>query len=295
MSQLTFSLAGIPFALHGPGTVPLRLPETYGPFLRPCEDLAAAAEYHILESDAQLDEPAPGDTVVWDCPTWRMVRTANHDLAIQIRVVPDEHLLTVAVARSDFSSARLIPRAGRKGAASPYALNYPCDQALIINRLSYFNVGLVHCCGVAWDDSALLFSGPSGVGKTTLGRLWRNAGASLLNDDRMLIRWINREVFASASPWHGEERAIIADILPLGAVFFLRQGLENRIDPAGAAESLGLLMANTVAPFYLPEAVERIAATWSAVLETVPAFHFTFTPDARAVETCQAHVARLGV
>ena len=292
MSRVAFSLAGIPFALHGKEV--LHLPETYGPFLRPHGDLAPAAEYLVLDSDSRLEPPAPDDQVIWECPTWRMVRTANRDLAIQIRVVPNEDLLTVALAGSDFSSATVLPRAGRKGAASPFALNYPCDQALIINRLSYFNAGLVHSCGVAWDDSAFLFSGPSGVGKTTLGRLWRNAGASLLNDDRMLIRWVNRDVFASASPWHGEERAINADILPLGAVFFLRQGLENRIEPAGAAESLGLLMANTVAPFYLPGAVDRIAATWAAVLDTVQAFHFTFTPDARAVETCQAHVARLG-
>lgn len=292
MSHLAFSLAGIPFALHGNEVI--RLPDTYGPFLRPHGDHAPAAEYRVLDSDSRLEPPAPGDQVIWECPTWRMVRTANGNFAIQIRVVPNEDLLTVALAGPDFSSATLLPRAGRKGAASPFALNYPCDQAVIINRLSYFNAGLVHCCGVAWDDSALLFSGPSGVGKTTLGRLWRKAGASLLNDDRMLIRWVNREVYASASPWHGEERAINAEILPLGAVFFLKQGLENRIEPVGAAQSLSLLLSNTVAPFYLPDAVDRIAATWSAVLDAVPAFHFTFTPDARAVETCQAHVARLG-
>lgn len=293
MSDLAFSLAGIPFALHGPGDLPIRLPETYGSFLREGIEHAAAAEYHVLGHDAHLDSPAPDDQVLWDCPTWRMVRTAKRDLAIQIRVVPNEELLTVATATPDFSFANVLPRAGRKGTPSPFALNYPCDQALVINRLAHFNAGLVHCCGIAWNDSALLFSGPSGVGKTTLGRLWRNTGATLLNDDRMLIRWVNREVFASASPWHGEERAIVADVLPLGAIFFLRQGLENRIEPTGAAEALSHLMANTVAPFYLPEAVDRIAATWAAVLETVPVFHFTFTPDARAVETCQAHVAQL--
>ena len=87
-------------------------------------------------------------------------------------------------------------------------------------------------------------------------------------------------------------KALGAVVVVVVATFFGTQWLARRL---GLTRSLGLLMANTVAPFYLPGAVDRIAATWAAVLDTVQAFHFTFTPDARAVETCQAHVARLGV
>jgi hypothetical protein len=294
VSRLAFSLAGIPFTLTSASRSGIALPETYAPFVHRSTTHSPAAAYRILRAGDTLVSPGADGQVVWDCPTWRMVRTTSRRFCIQLRVVPGEDLLTVAVADPDFSAAEILPRAGRKGAASAHALNYPCDQALIINRLGYFNAGLVHACGVAWQDSALLFSGPSGVGKTTIGRLWRDAGGTLLNDDRMLVRWVSGDVYASATPWHGEEREIRADIHPLGAVYFLRHGEENRIDPLGAAESVAELMANTVAPFYLPDAIERIMDTWSAVLESVPAFRFTFTPDARAVEACRKHVGQSG-
>lgn len=47
---------------------------------------------------------------------------------------------------------------------------------------------MVHASGVTINGKGRLFSGFSGVGKSTLAGIWENEGAKIINDDRLLLR-----------------------------------------------------------------------------------------------------------
>ncbi len=277
---------------HLRGTAdPLRLPATYAPFLiRPASGQAAV--YEVLGAEATLPPIHPG-TVVWSCETWRMGRNAAGRWSVEIACWPDETWLPVADAAEDFSEARLLPRVGRRGEPSPHALNYPVDQALIVNRLLHRDACLMHGCGVLHEGRAFLFMGRSGVGKTTLARLWRAHGAILLNDDRMILRREGDRILLASSPWHGEEPAVCNVTAPLGAIFHLSQAAVNQFTPLPAVLAAARLIANAVAPFYSAAALEKLGALVEATVDRVPCWSLAFAPTGAVVEDCLRVIAAI--
>ena len=76
-----------------------------------------------------------------------------------------------------------------------------CEQAL------FYDVLFFHASAVALDGNAYLFTGPSGIGKSTHARMWRKAfGKSVLmiNDDKPLLRFRPDGVYAYGTPWDGK-------------------------------------------------------------------------------------------
>jgi hypothetical protein len=96
--------------------------------------------------------------------------------------------------------------------------------------------------------------------------------------------------WASATPWHGDEKEIHAETVPLGAVCHLRQAPQNALRELSPTQSVARLLACSFTPFYLNEGTSRVLETFSRVLETVPSFELDFTPDHRAVELCRAQM-----
>jgi len=281
-----FELGGAVFVLEPERGAPaLPLPPAYLPFAAAAPVAAPAAVLRLTAPQTELP-PAQAGTLRWRCDTWRLGRSAGGDWSVEIHVTPADRWIAVAAASAAFDTARLRPLAGRQGAAAPFALNYPCDQVLIVNRLLAFSACVVHACGVIYDGRAYVFCGRSGVGKTTMGRLWRAAGGVLVNDDRVILRRHGSALWMHSTPWHGEEREVQARAAPLAGVFHLSQGRENRIAPLGGAEAAAALVATAVAPFYAPEGIERLLALAEAVADAAPSYRLAFVPDRRAVDLC---------
>jgi hypothetical protein len=227
-------------------------------------------------------------SIFWQTETWRLGRADDETVLLGIHVWPDERPLTIARFAPDFASGDLRRRAGRHGASTPFALNYPCDQIAVLNALTPRGVGIVHAGAVMFDGSGLLFCGKSGAGKTTLSRLCRSAGAVLLNDDRQFV-WVDpRGTWMAPTPWHGLEPEINNRTVPLRAIFHLAHASHDRISPMSIPEAAARLLGNTVAPFYFAGAMERALAWAESVAESVPSFRLEFTPTQSAVRLCRS-------
>lgn len=71
------------------------------------------------------------------------------------------------------------------------------------------DVLLVHGSCVAVGGSAYLFCAPSGTGKSTHARLWRELlgeRALMVNDDKPLVRVAHGGAIAYGTPWDGKHR-----------------------------------------------------------------------------------------
>lgn len=280
-----FALAGFPFAVESaPGARLLPLPEPYGPF---CIDPVAqpAARLVLGPEETPLATPEQAGAA-WSCETWRLRRTAEGASFLEIHTLPCGDWVTVATAHPDFSEARLRPVAGRLGAPSALALNYPSDQALLTNRLLRLGAVVLHACGVVVDGRGYVFCGRSGIGKTTMARLWRNRGAILLNDDRIILRVVDGEVRLFSSPWHGEEREVKAGNVPLAAFFHLTQAPAHQLTPLSGALPGARLVATAIAPFYAADGIALLLEQADALTARVPSFDLAFARDPSVVDLC---------
>lgn len=283
-------LAGGVFVFESACGSPIRLSPAYDLFRSRAHDDPPTASYRVHSpASAQWRVPSPREQI-WITDTWRLDRAEDASIILSIHTLPDERPLAVAHFAPDFTEGELLCRAGRHGAPTPYAFNYPCDQVAALNALNSRGIGIVHAGGVAFEGMGLLFCGKSGAGKTTLSRLCRAAGAALLNDDRQFVWADDETAWLAPTPWHGLEPEIHNITVPLRAIFHLVQAPTNRMTLLPPAESAARLLGNTVAPFYRADAMARAMEWADAITARVPSYRLEFTPTQEAVRLCRAIV-----
>ncbi len=188
---------------------------------------------------------------------WKLRRSAD-ELVFEFRsprfgAVPYK----IARFRPDFSTGEVVlHRPYFSSASHVYPLEYPLDELIFTNLLARRNGVELHGCGVADGDEGLLFLGFSGAGKSTLARLWRRQpGATILSDDRIILRPGGGRVLMHGTPWHGDEALVAKGPVPLSRVFVLHQGPECAIRALAGAEAVASMFARCFAPFHCADAI----------------------------------------
>lgn len=119
---------------------------------------------------------------------------------------------------------------------------------LTAEYLSAYRTLLIHGSAIAVDGEAYLFAAPSGTGKSTHTRLWREVfgdRAVMVNDDKPLVRVTETGALICGSPWNGKHHLDTNVTVPLRAICFLDRGNENRIEPTGGRTAFLRLMKST--------------------------------------------------
>ena len=117
----------------------------------------------------------------------------------------------------------------------------------IVNK----NILLFHSSAIAVDGKAYLFAAPSGTGKSTHTRLWReNFGdrAVTVNDDKPLIKIENGRAFVYGTPWDGKHRLSNNISMPIAGICFLTRGEKNSIKRMQPMEALPEFLSQTFRP-----------------------------------------------
>lgn len=162
--------------------------------------------------------------------------------------------------------------------------------------LARFSVLFVHAAAAAVGSGGLLFTAPSGTGKTTQARLWQSCrGAKILCNDRTLLRRRGDQWLFSGYPVDGSDPVSTAAQSPLSAVVVLRQAPENRIVRLSPSEALVALMGQMVMDNW--DAAQRIHITQELLqlYQDLPIYRLSCTPDQRSVEVLEAQLKKDGV
>lgn len=93
---------------------------------------------------------------------------------------------------------------------------------------------------VAVDGEAYLFTAPSGTGKSTHTRLWRERfgeRAVMINDDKPLIRMEEGTFYVYGTPWNGKHHLSVNQKAPIKAICLLERGKTNHAQQISPAEA----------------------------------------------------------
>lgn len=192
-----------------------------------------------------------------------------------------EHLLRgkngdILLANDDWSEA-----------VSYYLPDYDKDFVLplaaICSRFSSFNTLLTHSSFVTLKGKGILFTGYSGVGKTTQAELWENfLGAEIVNGDKAFVRETDGTFFAYGLPWKGSSEYCLNRKAPLSAIVVLRQSGENRITKLGETAT-EYILPHVFLPHWDKDCLNKALDTFDRLLKNVPVFLLECRPDEDAV------------
>ena len=110
---------------------------------------------------------------------------------------------------------------------------------------------IFHSSAIMVDGEVFLFTAPSGTGKSTHARLWRELlgdKAIMVNDDKPIIRMIDGEFYAYGTPWTGKHGLGENVRGKIKAICKIYQSKENVIEKADNKQMVFVVLGQTIRP-----------------------------------------------
>lgn len=143
----------------------------------------------------------------------------------------------------------------------------------------------LHSSFVLYQDRGLIFTGPSGIGKTTQAELWRDfQGATIVNGDAALLRKLDGRWTAFGTPVHGSSPYCENRQAPITAIVTLEQGKENVLTRMDTFSALSFCLPEFYRPKMDPETEDTFWNSVDSLFREVPVYHLACRPDREATE-----------
>ena len=142
---------------------------------------------------------------------------------------------------------------------------------------------ILHCAYTVYKGKAILFSAPSGTGKSTQAELWKQyRGSRIVNGDRALLRKIDGVWSACGWPVCGSSDICESEDTPLYTIVMLRQGETNHIERLSPIQAFTQLYAQTTINQWNPAFVQRAMELIEDLIGQIPVYQLTcnITEDA---------------
>ena len=100
-----------------------------------------------------------------------------------------------------------------------------------VHSSKYQDSNFLHASFIAFQNKAILFSAPSGTGKSTQADLWQKyvRGVEIINGDRAIIGIEDNGVKAYGLPFCGTSKITLNQSFNLSTIVILRQGKINKL------------------------------------------------------------------
>jgi hypothetical protein len=196
------------------------------------------------------------------------------------RDISDGEILFCQEPSLDNGSPSLNP--SQQAVLEPLA--HPFDQLIFAGYLAQGRGTILHACGVVDEGRGFLFCGVSGAGKSTMANIWKPTHATLLSDDRIIVRRMDGVFRMYGTPWHGDANVCDPGNAPLEKVFFIVHADRNYAKPISPIDAASRLLVRCFPPFWDKEGMEFVTNFLAEVAEEVPCYELGFVPDQSVVE-----------
>ena len=174
---------------------------------------------------------------------------------------------------------------------SPDGNVYMQSGAQFYRQILDFDGLMLHASAVAVDGKAYLFSGPSGMGKSTHTRLWQQIfgeKAVVFNDDKPALRRINGVWYAYGTPWCGKDGINVNLKAPLAGICFLRRGQDNIIRRLDALEASSYVISQTMRRFKDGVMLDKMLTQVDRLVTDIPIYELYNQPVPEAARLSYA-------
>lgn len=143
----------------------------------------------------------------------------------------------------------------------------------------------LHSSCVSLNGEGVVFTAPSGTGKSTQASLWEEClGVETINGDRTIIKREEDGWKGYGSPYAGSSYIFKNKSIDLKAIIILEQGKENVISKVSPREAFITLYKETVQNPWNPEYMDKMMNLLERAIQEIPIYRLTCRPDKGAVE-----------
>jgi len=178
------------------------------------EDTKKMCENYLSNEDSSFSIVINQDDIEYE-------RKKSYDEAIYEGIVPenftDAYLETIAVYRK------------------------------IAEYIAEHNATVFHGSLISLNNEGYLFTGRSGIGKTTHISNWLKVypETQIINGDKPILKVINNELIGYGTPWSGKENYNINSSVKVKAIIEVTRDTNNHIEKMNLNDCLSLLLSQT--------------------------------------------------
>lgn len=165
-------------------------------------------------------------------------------------------------------------------------LKYPMGPIIMHCLTLYTDALLIHASCTFDGKKSRLFTGVSGVGKSTMSRIWSEAGAQIINDDRLLIRKIDNEFFVYNTPMQYVDFSKKA---PLHAIYLIRHASQNRLNRVKGAFAISKVIAHCIQNNFDKALINKRIDLVAEMCACTPVYELGFVPTHEVVRYITAN------
>ena len=152
----------------------------------------------------------------------------------------------------------------------------------------------LHASHIQIGGRAILFTAPSGTGKSTQAALWQeHRGAEIINGDKALLLCGARPIFASGLPYSGTSGICRNAAAELQAIVVLQQGKKNVLTRLSGGRAVIRLMTGVICQNWHENDAEKALSLAIRTVETVPIYSLSCLPDESAVACLETALQEL--
>jgi len=143
----------------------------------------------------------------------------------------------------------------------------------------------MHSASIVYNGKLWLFSGRSGMGKSTHASLWNKLyGTPIANGDLNLITISNGTALVHGIPWCGTSNTCDTGTHPLGGIVLLSRGSNDVVETLSESDKILLVMQRFISPSWTDEQLARNIDFSSELIKRVPVCRLKCTNKPSAAE-----------
>ena len=151
----------------------------------------------------------------------------------------------------------------------------------------------LHSASLLYGDKAWLFSGHSGMGKSTHTNLWKELyEITLLNGDLNLLELQNGQPVVHGIPWCGTSDICTVETVPLGGIILLNQAPFDKIEELSEDRKQLLVSQRLISPAWTAHLFERNMEIVESIVSKIMICKLHCTKEPSAAEVMKAYIDR---
>jgi hypothetical protein len=173
-----------------------------------------------------------------------------------------------------------------EGIADMFCINANWTLYLMVEQLilPYQRV-ILHSSAVMHEGEAILFTAPSGTGKSTQASLWEtHLDAEIINGDKVIVSADEKVPIAYGGPIAGTSGIHKNIQAPVKAIVYLHQGNQNELRPLDKRHAFMALYSQAVKSPSDAAFNEALIPIIAKIVDRVPVVDYSCLPDVSAVE-----------